>query len=136
MSGIGARFVGVELYFDDLTKAKNFYTKTLRLALTEYSPRHHAKFDAGAGFICLEKKASKTIHRGTKLFCFLKFAISKPQSRRLARIALCTRSAAGPFCTIPKATTFCCCRSPLESSAASSRIDFPEHCTSMSGTCA
>jgi len=56
MSGIGARFVGVELYFDDLAKAKNFYTKTLRLAPAEYSPRHHAKFDTGAGFICLEKK--------------------------------------------------------------------------------
>ena len=56
MSGIGARFVGVELYFHDLAKATNFYTKTLSLALTEYTPRHYAKFDAGAGFICLEKK--------------------------------------------------------------------------------
>lgn len=51
-----ARFVGVELYFDDLDRAKNFYVETLGLAISEEESGHHARFDGGAGFICLEKK--------------------------------------------------------------------------------
>jgi predicted enzyme related to lactoylglutathione lyase len=50
------RFLGVELYFDDLQSAKRFYCDTLGLDLTEDSPGHHAKFDFNDRFLCLEKK--------------------------------------------------------------------------------
>lgn len=56
MKGIGARLAGVELYFDDLKKAKNFYEGTLGLKVTSEVAGHHAQFDGGIGFICLEKK--------------------------------------------------------------------------------
>ena len=59
MTNISPRFVGVELYFEDLEWAKRFYIDTLGLQVSEESPGHHAKFDCGAGFICLERKGSE-----------------------------------------------------------------------------
>jgi predicted enzyme related to lactoylglutathione lyase len=50
------RFVGVELYFQNLDRARTFYAETLGLSLSEEEPDHHAKFNDAAGFICLEKK--------------------------------------------------------------------------------
>jgi predicted enzyme related to lactoylglutathione lyase len=52
----GPRFVGVELYFQDLDRARNFYVETLELSISEEETGHHAKFNGEAGFICLEKK--------------------------------------------------------------------------------
>jgi len=52
----GARFVGVELYCDDLQKSKSFYAGVLGLQIAEEQEGHHAKFDSQAGFICLEKR--------------------------------------------------------------------------------
>jgi predicted enzyme related to lactoylglutathione lyase len=52
----GMRFVGVELYFEDLDRARNFYVERLGLSISEEEPGHHAKFNGEAGFICLEKK--------------------------------------------------------------------------------
>jgi predicted enzyme related to lactoylglutathione lyase len=51
-----AQFVGVELYFDDLDGARQFYAETLGLSISDQQPGHHAKFENGAGFICLESK--------------------------------------------------------------------------------
>ena len=59
MNGIRARFVGVELYFDDLERAKKFYIETLGLEISDEQVGHHAKFDSGAGFVCLERKGSE-----------------------------------------------------------------------------
>ena len=59
METIQARFVGVELYFDNLEKAKEFYTRTLSLRVSDEQVGHHAKFDSGAGFVCLEKKGAE-----------------------------------------------------------------------------
>jgi len=59
MKGIQARFVGVELYFDDLERAKKFYVGTLGLEISDEQVGHHAKFDSGAGFVCLERKGSE-----------------------------------------------------------------------------
>lgn len=56
MNRIAALFVGVELYFDDLEKAKAFYSSTLRLEISEDEPGHHAKFNSDKGFLCLERK--------------------------------------------------------------------------------
>jgi catechol 2,3-dioxygenase-like lactoylglutathione lyase family enzyme len=60
MSGLHGRFVGVELYFRDLAKAREFYVKTLGLKVSDEQPGHHAKFDSGAGFVCLERKGAES----------------------------------------------------------------------------
>src|SRR5215469_9574370 len=52
---IAARFIGVELYFEDLEQAKRFYRNVLGLRMVEEEPGRHAKFESGSGFICLEK---------------------------------------------------------------------------------
>ena len=59
MKGTQARFVGVELYFDDLEGAKKFYVGTLGLEISDEQVGHHAKFDSGAGFVCLERKRAE-----------------------------------------------------------------------------
>ena len=46
MSDISARFVGVEIYFDDLERARNFYVETLGLRVTGQQPGHHRALDA------------------------------------------------------------------------------------------
>jgi predicted enzyme related to lactoylglutathione lyase len=74
MGKIGARFIGVELYFDDLAGAKSFYSKTLGLAVSEYDPSHHAKFDTDAGFICLEKKGVENYPSRDKAVLFFEVA--------------------------------------------------------------
>jgi predicted enzyme related to lactoylglutathione lyase len=56
MPAIGAQFVGVELYFENLDRARKFYVETLGLTIAEDDRGHHAKFDSDGGFICLEKK--------------------------------------------------------------------------------
>jgi predicted enzyme related to lactoylglutathione lyase len=50
------RFSGVELYFDDLERAKEFYQELLGMEVADEERGHHAKFDGGAGFVCLERK--------------------------------------------------------------------------------
>lgn len=51
-----AQFVGVELYFENLERAKKFYTETMGLEVSDEQSAHHVKFDSGAGFVCLERK--------------------------------------------------------------------------------
>jgi len=70
MSKISARFVGVELYFDDLTTAKTFYTETLGLTISDEQEGHHAKFDSGSGFVCLERKGAESYPSRDKAVLF------------------------------------------------------------------
>jgi predicted enzyme related to lactoylglutathione lyase len=70
MSKISAQLVGVELYFDDLEKAKHFYTEALGLQVAEEQHGHHAKFESGAGFICLERKGSESYPSKDKAVLF------------------------------------------------------------------
>lgn len=67
---IGARFVGVELYFEDLEKAKRFYSDVLGLRVAEEEPGHHAKFESGSGFICLEKTGAESYPSKDKAVLF------------------------------------------------------------------
>jgi predicted enzyme related to lactoylglutathione lyase len=55
-SASSLQFAGVELYFDDLERAKKFYCGLLRLELEEEDPQHHIKLKLGERFLCLEKK--------------------------------------------------------------------------------
>lgn len=70
MNKIAAQLVGVELYFDDLDRAKAFYAETLGLNLSDEQPGHHAKFESGAGFICLERKGSESYPSQDKAVLF------------------------------------------------------------------
>lgn len=70
MKGTNARFIGTELYFDDLERARDFYTGVLGLKISEEQPGHHAKFDSGAGFICLERKGSESYPSQDKAVLF------------------------------------------------------------------
>ena len=90
MSKIGARLVGVELYFEDLPGARQFYERTLGLPLADEELGHHAKFDCGAGFVCLEKKGVENYPSRDKAVLFfevpdLKKAIAAIGADRLVR---------------------------------------------------
>jgi predicted enzyme related to lactoylglutathione lyase len=81
MQRIPARFVGVELYFENLESAKKFYAETIGLAVSDEQTGHHAKFDSGVGFICLERKGVESYPSKDKAVLFfevpdLKSAIS------------------------------------------------------------
>jgi predicted enzyme related to lactoylglutathione lyase len=66
-----ARFVGVELYFADLQRAKDFYTKTLGLAVDEEQSGHFVKLgNSNSGFICLERKGSESYPSSDKAVLF------------------------------------------------------------------
>ncbi|HYU47652.1 MAG TPA: VOC family protein [Terriglobales bacterium] len=70
MKGIQARFVGVELYFDDLERARKFYIEALGLEISDEQVGHHAKFDSGAGFVCLERKGAESYPSKDKAVLF------------------------------------------------------------------
>ena len=74
MADICARFIGTELYFNDLAAARDFYNGVLGLKMSEEQPGHHARFDSGAGFICLERKGSETYPSQDKAVLF--FSVS------------------------------------------------------------
>lgn len=61
MSGLKAQFTGIELYFEDLERARTFYMETLGLAVSDEQVGHHVKFDSAAGFICLERKGVESL---------------------------------------------------------------------------
>jgi bleomycin resistance family protein len=103
MQSIHARFVGVELYFDDLERAKKFYQETLGLAVSDEQLGHYAKFDSGGNFVCLERKGLNRTPPKTKR-CF--------SLRSPPEIGDCSDRAGssfspnprGPFYMIPRVT--------------------------------
>jgi predicted enzyme related to lactoylglutathione lyase len=70
MERIQARFVGVELYFENLERAKKFYIETMGLEVSNEQVGHHAKFDSGAGFVCLERKGAESYPSKDKVVLF------------------------------------------------------------------
>jgi predicted enzyme related to lactoylglutathione lyase len=109
MKRIEAGFVGVELYFENLERAKQFYVDTLGLGISDEQAGHHAKFDSSNGFICLERKGAESYPSKDKAVLF--FGVPALKS---AIDALGTGSYSvnlpGPSCTIPRDTTCFCCR--------------------------
>lgn len=65
------RLVGVELYFDDLNKAQDFYANTLGLTLRDAVANHHARFDTPTGFVCLERKGVENYPSTDKAVLFI-----------------------------------------------------------------
>jgi predicted enzyme related to lactoylglutathione lyase len=70
MSDTALRFVGVELYFDQLERAREFYAKALGLQVSEEQPGHHVKFEADGGFVCLERKGAESYPSHDKAVLF------------------------------------------------------------------
>jgi predicted enzyme related to lactoylglutathione lyase len=68
------RLLGIELYFNDLPKAKRFFQENLGLELIEDDADHHAKFDGQSGFICVEKKGVESYPSQDKAVIFLEVA--------------------------------------------------------------
>ncbi len=64
------RLSGVELYFDDLQGAKQFYSAVLGLELCDEQAGHFAEFDGGNGFVCLERKGSENYPSRDKAVLF------------------------------------------------------------------
>ncbi|MFZ3330266.1 MAG: VOC family protein [Candidatus Acidiferrales bacterium] len=64
------KIVGMELYFDNLTRAKKFYRDTLGLTLANETPGHHAQFSAGNAFLCLERKGAEKYPSADKAVLF------------------------------------------------------------------
>jgi predicted enzyme related to lactoylglutathione lyase len=70
MDRAGPRFLGVELFFDDLGRAKGFYEGVLGLALSDEDPDRYARFGAGDSFVCLERKGSESYPSRDKAVLF------------------------------------------------------------------
>jgi len=84
------RFVGVELYFDDMERAKKFYSEILGLRVSEEQPGHYAQFGGDAGFVCLERRGSESYPSSDKAVLFfevpdLQTAIAAIGRSRLVR---------------------------------------------------
>ena len=71
---MGARLIGVELYFDDLEAAKRFYQETLGLHFSHEQSGHHVQFETGGPFLCLEKKGVEDYPSRDKAVIFLEVA--------------------------------------------------------------
>jgi predicted enzyme related to lactoylglutathione lyase len=65
------RLVGVELYFEDLPRARAFYQEVLGLELAETQEGHHVKFMTPGGFICLERQGVEEYPSAEKAVLFL-----------------------------------------------------------------
>jgi predicted enzyme related to lactoylglutathione lyase len=75
--------VGVELYFEDLPRARAFYQEVLGLELAETREGHHVKFMTPGGFICLERQGVEEYPSADKAVLF--FEVSN-LSQALERI--------------------------------------------------
>lgn len=73
MQPIHAQLIGIELYFDDLDKARKFYKDILGLTITEELADHRAQFESAGRFICLSARGLSRTPRKTRQFCSLKF---------------------------------------------------------------
>jgi catechol 2,3-dioxygenase-like lactoylglutathione lyase family enzyme len=71
MKRLRARLAGLELYFDDLDHARKFYREVLGLKVHDEQPGHHAQFDTGPSFLCLEAKAREPYPSRDKAVVFL-----------------------------------------------------------------
>ena len=79
------RFIGFELYFEDLKGATEFYRDTLGLDLSEEMAGHHAKFDSQDGFLCFERKGSESYPSSDKAVVFLEVSALQNTVEKIGR---------------------------------------------------
>jgi len=70
MENSAARFIGVELYFENLERARKFYVETLSLSISDEQAGRYAKFGGEVGFVCLEKKGAENYPSKDKAVLF------------------------------------------------------------------
>jgi len=68
---LNARFIGIELHFDDLQKGKRFYGETLGFRVRDGVPGRYARYDTEPAFVCLERKGSEPYPSRDKAVLFL-----------------------------------------------------------------
>lgn len=97
-----SRLAGVELYFDDLDAAKEFYANALGLSLDEDSPAHHAKLGIGDRFICLERKGVEDYPSADKAVLFLTVLDVRTTVDRIdaASVLRCELAVAKPWAAV------------------------------------
>ena len=96
MPQIGARLIGVELYFDDLPAAERFYRETLGLELSQAEAGRFAQFGKSVPFLCLEKKGSESYPSLDKAVVFLEVADLKMALEALGRESMVRVEATAP----------------------------------------
>ena len=67
-------FVGVELYFERLSEAKQFYSELLGLRVSDEESGQFTKFNSGSGFVCLERKGLENYPSRDKAVLFFEVA--------------------------------------------------------------
>jgi predicted enzyme related to lactoylglutathione lyase len=65
-----ATLIGVELYCENLQRARNFYVDVLNLKIADEDEARYAKFDAGPTFVCLERKGVESCPSQDKAVLF------------------------------------------------------------------
>ena len=71
MAKVNARLAGVELYFDNLPAARQFYELTLGLRVMDETAGHHVQFDGDPTFLGLEAKGAEDYPSLDKAVIFL-----------------------------------------------------------------
>lgn len=114
---LALRMAGVELYFDDLARAKDFYSKTLGLRVKNEAAGHFVNSTRVRASSVWSARDQKTIHRRTKPCCSSRFPNWRLRFNRWAASAsfatsrkVAPAARPGPCFTIPKATISCCSR--------------------------
>jgi catechol 2,3-dioxygenase-like lactoylglutathione lyase family enzyme len=87
------RLLGMELYFDDVPRAREFYTRVLGLTLEEETAGHHAKLAPQGGVLCLEAKGVENYPSDDKAVVFFEVAdlrglIAGVGAERFAKVEL------------------------------------------------
>ena len=85
MPDFKARLVGVELYFGNLESGKCFYRDTLGLRISAEEAGHYAKFAAGDGFICVERKGTESYASSDKAVVFIEVSDLPATIARIGR---------------------------------------------------
>lgn len=71
MAKVNARLAGVELYFNNLPAAKQFYEEILGFQVMDEAAGHHAQFDGASTFLCVEAKGMEEYPSLDKAVIFL-----------------------------------------------------------------
>ncbi len=79
------RLAGVELYFDDVERARRFYRDVLGLTIADEEAGHYVKFNTGQGFLCAERKGSETYPSQDKAVVFFEVESLPAALDRLGR---------------------------------------------------
>src|SRR5262249_39250838 len=88
--------VGVELYFEDLPRARAFYQEVLGLELAETQEGHHVKLMTPGGFICVDRQAVAVYLSADKAVVFFEVTKLSHALERIGADRVIRRSRRGP----------------------------------------